>query len=115
MEIEQYLNIIRKWGWLILLVACVAGIGSYVYSTRITPTYRAETTLLVGQQQQNPNGPVDTSPNSDLAGAYASLVVQPNILEATANAVQYPGGWQALYFKVAANASGNQLIRITAA
>ena len=38
---------LRRWWWLALLAPLLLGAGSYLGSTRITPTYRADATLLI--------------------------------------------------------------------
>jgi tyrosine-protein kinase len=113
MELRQYLTLFRKWAWLIVLVTAIAGGSAYYYSRTIPPTYRAETTVLVGQLQQNasPN-PTDLYAASNLAQAYTLLVTQPPILEATANAVHWPESWQTLYFHVSATSPSSQLLDI---
>ncbi len=95
MELRQYLALFRKWFWLIFLTTAIAAGSSYYYSRTIPPTYKAETTLLVGQLQQNPNPSAgDLTASSNLAQAYTLLVTQPAILQATADAVHWPEGWQ---------------------
>jgi non-specific protein-tyrosine kinase len=114
-ELRQYLALARKWAWLLILATVLATAASYYYSRTLAPSYRAETLLLVGQLQQNADPAVSQlQTSSNLAAAYSLLVTQPPILQATADAVHFPGGWQALYFQVSATASGGQLIRIAA-
>jgi len=59
MEIWQYLEIIGRWLWLIILCALVAGVCAYLVSTYlIVPVYRASVTLMVktrGLTAQNAN------------------------------------------------------------
>jgi tyrosine-protein kinase len=114
MELRQYLTLFRKWAWLIILVTVIAAGSAYYYSRRIPPTYRAETTVLVGQLQQNPStNPNDLYAASNLAQAYTLLVTQPPILEATAQAVHWPESWQTLYFHVLATSPSSQLLKIS--
>lgn len=114
MELRQYLALFRKWVWLIALVIILAGGSAYYYSRTIPPTYRAETTLLVGQLQQNPSSnPNDLYAASNLAQAYSLLVTQPPILQATADAVHWPESWQTLYFHVSASSPSSQLLKIS--
>lgn len=114
MELRHYFQLLRKWAWLVVLVVALAAGSSYYYSRTIAPSYRADTTLLVGQLQQNaspdPSG-VDVATN--LAQAYSLLATQPPVLQAAADALNFPDGWQALYFHVQGSASGNQLIKIS--
>lgn len=116
MEIRRYLGLLRKWGWLMLLIAVLAGAGSYFYSETIPSTYRAEAILLVGQEQQSANPTInDIYISNNLAQAYALLVSQPNVLEATAREIKWDGPWQSLYFNVSATApTGGQTIHIAA-
>lgn len=115
MQLRNYIAFARKWVWLIVLLTLVAAGVSYAYSLRIPPTYRAETMILVGQQQASGNlSPADLYASNNLAQAYSLLATQPPVLQATADAIQFAEGWQSLYFRVSASAAGNQLIRITA-
>jgi len=116
LEIRRYVALLRKWGWLILLITGLAAAGSYFYSQTIPPTYRTEAILLVGQDQQALNPTVnDIYVSTNLAQAYALLVSQPSVLEATAKAINWDGPWQSLYFNVTATApAGAQTIRVSA-
>lgn len=116
MELRRYLSLLKKWGWLMLLITGLAAAGSYLYSETIPPTYRTETVLLVGQEQQNINPTYnDIYVNNNLAQAYSLLASQPSVLEAAAQEINWEGSWQSLYFAVTATApQGSQTIRISA-
>jgi capsular polysaccharide biosynthesis protein len=47
MEINDYLRILRKRGWIIIAVALVAGVSAYVFSKMQTPIYSAQVKLSV--------------------------------------------------------------------
>src|SRR5678815_4948740 len=49
MELKQYLSILWRWAWLILVGAVVAAVAAYVASLFIQPVYAASTTLLINQ------------------------------------------------------------------
>jgi len=49
MELKQYLTLLWKWAWLIVLCLLLAGGAAYVVSERQPPTYQATTTLLISQ------------------------------------------------------------------
>lgn len=112
MELRSYLTVLRKWAWLILLVTSLGTLVGYLYSRTVIPTYQAETSLLVGQQQDNQVTTNELPVPGNLASAYAQLVTQPPILQATAQATQWPETWQTLYFHVSAVPTGGQLITI---
>lgn len=115
LELRRYLGLLKKWGWLILLITGLAAAGSYFYSRTLAPTYRTDTVLLVGQEQQNSNPTFnDIYVSNNLAQAYALLVSQPSVLQAAANEIKWDGPWQSLYFAVSATAPANgQTIRIS--
>ena len=116
MELRRYFEILRKWFWLFIVTATVAMVSSYFFSRNITPVYRASTTVLVGRivdAQPNYYGYADPSQTAQsFAQTYALLVTQPPILQATAEAIQWPDSWQSLYFKVSASTVSSQLLQI---
>lgn len=112
MELRSYLAILRKWFWLVILGGSLGALLGYLYSQTVTPTYQSETTLLVGQQQDQQSNTNEIPVPGDLAYAYAQLVTQPPILQATAQAIKWPETWQSLYFHVSSIPSGSQLITI---
>lgn len=91
MEILQYIRLFRKWLWLILLAAFVAGGISFVVSSSAPPSYQAAAMLSVGQYIQDPN-PSAGSINlgRDLAQTYAQLIRTYDILQATVDAYDLP-------------------------
>ncbi|HZQ07142.1 MAG TPA: Wzz/FepE/Etk N-terminal domain-containing protein, partial [Anaerolineae bacterium] len=108
----RYMLLGRKWLWLILLLTALGGIAGYFFAQTIPPTFRATTTMLIGQLQQNSNPTeTDLQASTNLSAAYALLAQQPRILQATAQAVNYPGPWQTLYFAIT-TAAQPQLLRI---
>lgn len=109
----KYLTLARKWLWLLVLITSLGGIVGYLFARTIPPTYRTSTTMLVGQLQQSTNPTEsDLQAGTNLSSAYALLVQQPRILEATANAVGYGGAWQDLFYAITASAQP-QLLRIS--
>ncbi len=119
MELRQYFGLVRKWAWLIVLTIVIAAGSSYYYSRNIPPTYQAGTTILVGQLVSNPAQFTDpysaymASQAGSLADAYALLATQPPVLQATAKAINWPGDWQSLYFKISAKSVGTQLVQLS--
>ena len=55
MELLQYVNIVRKWIWLIILATALAAGSSLIASLLAVPIYRTTTTLIVSQIIENPN------------------------------------------------------------
>src|SRR4051812_16554270 len=109
----RYLSLARKWLLLIVLVTALGAGAGYLFARTIPPTYRATTTMLIGQLQQNLDPTQnDLQASTNLSAAYALLTQQPKILEATAQATGYGGPWQDLYYLVQTS-SQPQLLRIS--
>jgi len=86
MELRQYVALLRKWFWLVILLAVIAAAASFVISRRSARIYQASVTLMVNQA----NNPAITAGYSDiltserLARTYASLLVSQPVLDETA-------------------------------
>ena len=86
MEIRQYATLIRKWGWLIIVLTLVAGAAAYFVSKSSTPVYQASATLMVNQAA-NPTtvtGYSDILTSERLARTYANLLVSRPVIDETA-------------------------------
>lgn len=88
MELNQYLRLVRKWLWLILLASFVAGGLSFVINVRRPPIYQAQTTVAIGRfiEAPNPNS-TDIRTGIDLAQTYAQLATTFDVLQATVDAL----------------------------
>jgi non-specific protein-tyrosine kinase len=116
LELRRYLSLLKKWGWLMLLIVGLAVAGSYLYSQTIPPTYRAQAILLVGQEQSSANPTyADIYVSSNLPQAFSLLATQPSVLEAAAKEIGWEGTWESLFFSVSATTTpGGQTIQIAA-
>lgn len=116
MELVRYFSILKKWGWLMLLIVVLAAAGSYFYSQNISPTYRSQAILLVGQEQSSANpSSTDIFVASNLPQAYSLLATQPSVLQAAAQDLNWQGSWESLFFNISATApQGGQTILIAA-
>ena len=85
MELRDYLALLRRWWWLLVLGAVIgAGAGYFVAQSKI-PLYRSQATLMIGRfvQSANPNyNEVYTAQR--LANVYADLIQREPILQAAA-------------------------------
>jgi succinoglycan biosynthesis transport protein ExoP len=84
MELAQYIRLFRKWLWLILLAAILAGGVSFIARTRQPNTFEASTTVAIGRYIEAPNpNSAEIRTGMDLAQTYAQLVTTYNVLQAT--------------------------------
>lgn len=88
MELTDYVRILRKWLWLILLGAFVGGGVGIIFSSRQVPVYSASATVSIGAFQQNPN-PTTTEINIalDLVQTYQQLVFTHDVLQGVVDAL----------------------------
>jgi capsular exopolysaccharide synthesis family protein len=63
MEIKQYIAILRRWAWLIVLGAVVSGAAAYIVSTNQDPVYRATARYLI-----------DEAPGSSVGNEYSQIL-----------------------------------------
>jgi succinoglycan biosynthesis transport protein ExoP len=82
MELKQYLQIVRKWLWLIVLGTSLAAGISYGVSSLLPPTYRASTSLLI--RAAGASSDYSTILASErLAATYRELLVKRPVIETT--------------------------------
>src|SRR5258706_16445065 len=91
MEITAYIRLLRRWLWLIILAAVVAGSISFVLARTQPASYRASVTLQVGKYMDlaNPNAAMIQT-GEQLAQTYSALLKTYPVLEATVNKLQLP-------------------------
>lgn len=88
MELRQYMSVIWKWLWLILLGTAVATGLSYYTSRSMPPIYQASTTVMVGQSLRNTNpNTQDMWTSERLAQTYAEMVRRQPILQGVLDAL----------------------------
>jgi capsular exopolysaccharide synthesis family protein len=63
MEIKQYIEILRRWAWLVILGAIISGSVAYVISSNQAPVYRATARYLI-----------DEAPGSGVGNEYAQIL-----------------------------------------
>lgn len=91
MELTQYIRLVRKWAWLIILAAFVAAGIAFVINIRRPPVYQAQTTLSIGRfiEAPNPNS-ADIRTGIDLAQTYAQLVTTFDVLQEAIDDLDLP-------------------------
>jgi non-specific protein-tyrosine kinase len=84
LELRHYFSLFRKWLWLIVLGAIVAGGIAYLVNRASTPIYRSTVTLLVNQAANNSLMTDYTSviTSQQLAKTYGELIRKRPTLEA---------------------------------
>jgi capsular polysaccharide biosynthesis protein/Mrp family chromosome partitioning ATPase len=111
--VERYLYHLRRWWWMVLVVAGITGVLSYMIASATSGSYSATTTLLIN---------VDSGSRLDddvaaerLARTYALLIKTNPIMEASADRLGGPETADELESQVTATpVAGTQLLEISA-
>lgn len=84
MELKQYWIVFRKWIWLVILGAVLAGGTAYLISRSMTPVYQARATLMVSPGNVQTAESYSTLMASErLAQTYAQLLQSPPVMGKT--------------------------------
>ena len=115
-ELVQYIRLVRRWLWLIVLAAFLAGGAAYLQASRQLDQYQARVTISVGTYFQAPNptsGEIYTG--QQLAQNYVILAKSHSVLQAAIDNGNLPISVGALSGALAANViSQTTFIQITA-
>jgi capsular polysaccharide biosynthesis protein len=90
MELRHYWHLLRKWMWLVVLAALLAGGIAFVISRNQTPVYRAGTTVLV------------TPGSTQALDNYSSLIASERLAQTYAQLVQSAPVMKETYRRLAA-------------
>jgi non-specific protein-tyrosine kinase len=84
MELIAYIQLFRRWAWLIFLAAFVGGSAAYLSRSSAVPVYEADTMLSIGSYISSPNPETgEIRLGQDLARTYAELTTTRDVLEGT--------------------------------
>jgi polysaccharide biosynthesis transport protein len=90
MELRNYLNIVKRWFWL-LVVGLILGCGiAYSLSARQTPIFQSSTKLLVSRAPENKTDYTDYWTDQQLAQTYIQLLTTQPVLDAASGRLGYP-------------------------
>ena len=81
LDLREYFAVLWHWAWLIILVALVAAGGAYYFSSRMTPYYRATTTVLVNEAPGTRSMDMSSVALSErLTSTYSKMIVKEPVL-----------------------------------
>ena len=114
MELRQYLSVFRKWLWLIVVAAVVAGGASYYATSQLPNQYQSSAKIMVGQSYQSLNpSTLQMATSSALAQTYIQLVRTSLVLQGVIDQLGLEMSVAALRGMVnASQIEGTQIIEI---
>jgi non-specific protein-tyrosine kinase len=82
-DFRRYLGLLRRWWWLFVLAALVAGAIGYFYSLQMTPIYQASTTMMINEAPtSNRSADLTSITTSErLAKTYANMITTRPVIE----------------------------------
>lgn len=96
-DLGSYLRVIRRWWWLLLVATLVSGGASFLATRAMPKTYRAVATIIIGEDQANPQvKQEDVVTSMRLAASYASTARRQPVLEAAVKTLRLPYDWRVL-------------------
>ena len=83
---QKYINILRRWLWLMILTTLVAGAATYWFSLQQTPIYETRARLIVGPGIENLSPELNAlRAGGQLMQTYAELATTRPVLQAVAD------------------------------
>lgn len=94
MDLRSYFGIVRKWFWLVILCAGLAGAATYFISSRETPIYQSTATVFINQARSSTGRAdyTDIITSERIARTYAAMLQDWPTLDQAAIALGYPRG-----------------------
>jgi polysaccharide biosynthesis transport protein len=89
MELKQYLSILRRWAWLLILGLILGASGGFFGSNYQTPVYQASTRLLVMRAPQEKTSDYTYLSDQQLIQTYLQLVTTEPVLQAVSEQLGY--------------------------
>src|SRR5690349_5451377 len=89
MELKQYLSILRRWSWLLILGLILGAAGGFFGSSYQTPVYQASTRLLVMRAPQEKTSDYTYLSDQQLIQTYLQLVTTKPVLDAVSQQLGY--------------------------
>jgi tyrosine-protein kinase len=90
MELRQYLQIARRWAWLLILGMVVGATIGYFSTSSETPVYRASTKIMVSRSPENTASDFAYLVDQNLAQTYIQLLTTQPVLAAVSEKLGYP-------------------------
>lgn len=88
MELIQYIRLLKKWLWLIIIFGFLAGGISFIINAGRPPVYEAQTTIAIGRFIEAPNpDSAQIRTGIELAQTYAQILKTFDVLNGTIEAL----------------------------
>jgi capsular exopolysaccharide synthesis family protein len=98
MDLRNYINLVRKWLWLVVLCSVIAGAATFFISRQQTPIYQSAATVFINQARSATGRAdyTDIITSERVARTYAAMLQDWPTLNQAAIELGFPGGIGAL-------------------
>jgi capsular exopolysaccharide synthesis family protein len=90
MEIRQFLFLIRKWTWLLLIGGILGGLVGYITSLRTPKVYQTSTRVMVSQYSSIEGYDYSVWREIQLAQTYSHMLTAGPVIEQLSDSLGYP-------------------------
>ena len=92
MELRQYLQIAKRWAWLLVLGIILGAVGGYFVTSYQTPIYRSSTKIIVTRSPEKTTLDYAYYVDQQLAQTYIQLLTTQPVLAAVSEKLGYTVG-----------------------
>ncbi|MBC2148371.1 YveK family protein [Listeria booriae] len=92
-ELADFLYVLKKWFWLIIILCIVGAMSGFVISKEfMTPIYESKSQLVIKQEQHKNDTTTtsETQSNIQLVNTYKIILVSPTVLETVIKNLDLP-------------------------
>jgi len=89
MELKNYLQILIRWIWLLVLCTVLGMVGGYIASRLGKPIYEASTKILVSKDLSDQNSQFAAMNNQQLIDAYVQLLSSTSVIDEASRRLNY--------------------------
>ncbi|HEX9333428.1 MAG TPA: Wzz/FepE/Etk N-terminal domain-containing protein, partial [Anaerolineales bacterium] len=89
MELKNYLQVLMRWMWLLVLCALLGMSGGYIASRLGKPIYEASTKILVSKDLSDQNSQFASMTNQQLIDAYVQLLSSTSVIDEASRRLNY--------------------------
>ena len=81
MELKNYLQILIRWIWLLMICTAFGIGGGYIFSKFVPPVYQATTKILVSKDLSDQNSQFAAMTNQQVIDAYVQLLSSASVID----------------------------------
>ena len=90
MELKQYLFLLKRWAWLLILGVVLGSAGAYVASTYQPLVYQTSTKVMVSRAPDDTSSNYSALNDFQLASTYSQLIATGPVLQLVSDKLGFP-------------------------